>query len=339
MVADLTEATNTENAAIAAFEELKAAKTKEINALTSAIESKMTRVGELAVSIVEMKDDLADTEAALLEDKKFLADLSSTCDTKKEEYDAVVKTRAEELVAISDTIKVLNDDDALELFKKTLPSAAASLVQVKVSAASVRARALAVLHAPTKGKQSRPQLDFFALALQGKSTGFEKVITMIDEMVETLKKEQSEDESKKSYCATEFDTTDDKKKSLELAIADSETAIETAEESIATLASEISALEAGIKELDKSVAEATEIRKTEHDDFTKLTAENTAAVELIGVAKNRLNKFYNPKLYVPPPKRELSEEDRIVVSMGGTLAPTQPPGGISGTGITALQAR
>merc|ERR1719386_447012 len=44
------------------------------------------------------------------------------------------------------------------------------------------------------------------------------------------------------------------------------------------------------------------------------------------MATNRLNKFYNPKLYKPPPKRELSEEERITLNMGGTLAPTNPPG-------------
>ena len=32
--------------------------------------------------------------------------------------------RAMELAALADTIKVLNDDDALDFFKKTLPSAA-----------------------------------------------------------------------------------------------------------------------------------------------------------------------------------------------------------------------
>jgi len=50
-----------------------------------------------------------------------------------------------------------------------------------------------------------------------------------------------------------------------------------------------------------------------------------------------LNKFYNPKLYKPPPKRVLSEEDQIVVNMGGTLAPTNAPGGIAGTGIALSQ--
>merc|ERR1719171_2654547 len=52
---------------------------------------------------------------------------------------------------------------------------------------------------------------------------------------------------------------------------------------------------------------------------------------------NRLNKFYNPKMYKAPPKRDLSEEERITVNMGGTLAPTAAPGGIAGTGATAIQ--
>merc|ERR1719439_522066 len=65
-------------------------------------------------------------------------------------------------------------------------------------------------------------------------------------------------------------------------------------------------------------------------------ASNSAAKELIGLAKNRMNKFYNPKLYKAPPKRELSAEDRIAVNMGGTMAPTNPPGGIAGTGVAAL---
>merc|ERR550537_1771976 len=68
-------------------------------------------------------------------------------------------------------------------------------------------------------------------------------------------------------------------------------------------------------------------------------ASNTAAKELIGFAKNRMMKFYNPKLYKPPPKRELTEEERITLNMGGTLAPTNPPGGIAGTGVGLVQQK
>merc|ERR1712224_383220 len=95
--------------------------------------------------------------------------------------------------------------------------------------------------------------------------------------------------------------------------------------------------EDGIKKLDKAVAEATATRKEEHEDYVETLAANTAAKDLLAFAKNRLNKFYNPKLYKAPPKRELSEEDSIVVSMGGTLAPTAAPGGIAGTGIGLAQ--
>merc|ERR1719482_1266578 len=129
MSASLTDATNAENAAITAYDSLMASKTKEINALTKAIESKMSRTGELSVKIVQMKNDLGDTEEALIEDKAFLKDLDKNCDKKKAEWEEIVKTRNEELLALADTIKVLNDDEALELFKKALPGAS-SFVQM-----------------------------------------------------------------------------------------------------------------------------------------------------------------------------------------------------------------
>merc|ERR1719197_1256204 len=159
---------------------------------------------------------------------------------------------------------------------------------------------------------------------------------MIDDMVAQLKKEQVDDDNKKQYCAAQFDESDDKKKSLEKSISDTEAAIASTEEGIATLTDDIAALNAAIKALDKSVAEATEQRKNEHQDFKELMASDTAAKELLNFAKNRLNKFYNPKLYKAPPKVELSKEDRIFVSEGGTPPPAAAAGGIAGTGIAVL---
>merc|ERR1719499_545543 len=65
-------------------------------------------------------------------------------------------------------------------------------------------------------------------------------------------------------------------------------------------------------------------------------ASDTAAKEVLGYAKNRLNKFYNSKLYKAPPKVELSAEERILVSQGGTASPTPAPGGIAGTGVAVF---
>jgi peptidoglycan hydrolase CwlO-like protein len=325
----LADATAAENGSIKSFEGLMTAKTKEVEALTKSIEEKTVRLGETQVSIVEMKEDLDDTSVALLEDKKFLADLDKNCALKTKEHEENVKLRSQELVALADTINILNNDDALELFKKTLPGASASFMQVSTS--YQRQQALALIRA-----NHHPELNFIALALQGKKVDFGVVLKMISDMVSLLKKEQKDDDDKKEYCEMQFDTTEDKKKMLERSVSDLEAAIAKEKEGIATLAQEIQSLEEGIAALDKSVAEATEQRKSENKDYTELMASDAAAKELLGFAKNRLNKFYNPKLYKPAPKRELSEEDRITVNMGGTLAPTAAPGGIGGTGVTVL---
>merc|ERR1719199_1237951 len=129
MEKDLADATTSEESAKTIYGELMAAKTKEVEALTKAIEEKTTRIGDLGVEIATMKGDLDDTQKALLEDKKFLKDLDKNCAAKTKEHEENKKMRGQELVALADTIKILNDDDALELFKKTLPGASASFMQ------------------------------------------------------------------------------------------------------------------------------------------------------------------------------------------------------------------
>jgi len=300
MTKSLDEATAAEQSAISTFDSLIKAKTDEVNALTAAIEDKTRRVGELGVSIVQMKGDLSDSEEALIADTKFLAELAKSCSTKEAEWAIIVKSRSEEMLALADTIKILNDDDALEMFKKTLPGASASLVQVAVGNKATKNHALALLEAARGNKKDdRQKIDFIMLALRGKSQGFEKVIKLIDEMVALLGEEQLDDDHKKEYCEMQFDFTDDKKKELERSVSKLETAIDDAKEGIATLTSDIAALSEGIIALDKSVAEATEQRKEENDDYKTLIQSDSAAKDILAFAKNRLNKFYNPKLYKP----------------------------------------
>merc|ERR1740138_979429 len=164
------------------------------------------------------------------------------------------------------------------------------------------------------------RLDLIEMAMRGGKMGFEKIIKMVDNLVVELKAEQGMDNDKKAYCEAEFDKAEDKKKGLELDISDLEKAIADGEESIATLASEIKALTKGIKDLDKSVAEATATRKEEHDNYVETLAGNNAAKDLLGFAKNRLQKFYNPKLYKAPPAREVG-----FAQGQGVAAPPPPP--------------
>merc|ERR1719424_1362965 len=79
MAKGLAGVSSNEASDISAFDELMAAKAKEVNALTRSIETKTVRVGQMAVEIVQMKQDLSDTQANLLEDQKFLANMDKNC--------------------------------------------------------------------------------------------------------------------------------------------------------------------------------------------------------------------------------------------------------------------
>merc|ERR1719502_2104234 len=312
MQAGLKKATEEEETAIKDFTELVAAKTKEINALTREIEAKTARVGELGVELVAQKEDLDDTTKQLLEDEVFLKDLEKNCKTKEDEWAVRCKIRAEELLAIADTIKILNDDDALELFKKTLPTPA--LLQLSASGKATSSRALALLQG-----NGDYRVNLISLALKGKKVSFDKVLAMIDDMVALLKQEQVDDDNKKEYCEKQIDQTEDKVKELELTVSDLAKAIADGKENVATLAEEIEALADGIKALDKQVAEATDERKEESAENQETLQNDNAAKELIGMAKNRMNKFYNPKMYkaVPTTTAPAAAFDQV--------APPPPP--------------
>merc|ERR1719389_587922 len=228
---DLGGAVTAEETAAAGFEELAAAKKAEIAAAGAAIESKTKRSGELAVSVVTTADDIEDTTSELSDTQSFLANLASQCATKKKEWEVRSATRTEEVAAISEAIKILNDDDALDLFKKTL-----SLSQEthkfgflqKKSSVSVAARARDVLSSLIKKSQDphRQQLELIEFGLKAKKVDFTKVIAMIDGMVSVLKEEQKNDDAQKAFCDKDMAAKEEEQKDTESAISTSEAFIE-----------------------------------------------------------------------------------------------------------------
>ena len=126
MNADLSDTQAAESKALAYHEAMMAAKKKERDALGAMIEQNLTRVADLGVEIQEMKNGLGNTADGLADEAKFFEDLEKNCAIKQKLSDENVNYRTQEFAALADTIKMFNDDDALELFKKTLPGASES---------------------------------------------------------------------------------------------------------------------------------------------------------------------------------------------------------------------
>merc|ERR1719460_3122672 len=155
--ADLAETEGKEAEAKKTFETLMTSKKAEIEAAGKAVESKTARSGTVAVETVQAKADLEKTQKAVEEDTEFKANLAKNCATKQKEWDERCKLRAQEIEAISETIEMMNSDDALELFKKTLPSSAASasaLIQTAATSRSQMRTAKAMIRSAMKADKT-----------------------------------------------------------------------------------------------------------------------------------------------------------------------------------------
>merc|ERR1719326_247842 len=119
METNLKEAIAEEDKAAAGFADLKSSKETEIEVATESIETKTARSGELAVSVVQTKNALEDAEEEIANAGKYAEQLAAQCATKEKEWAERQKMRAQEVAAISDAIGILNDDDALDVFKKS----------------------------------------------------------------------------------------------------------------------------------------------------------------------------------------------------------------------------
>ena len=93
------------------------------------------------------------------------------------------KTRSEELWALVNTIKILNDDDALGLFRQILP-AVQIFIQVHGSSVSLRCRVLASGRAPGKTRQIDHRLVFIMFVHRAENVGFVKVIALMVALLE-----------------------------------------------------------------------------------------------------------------------------------------------------------
>merc|ERR1719388_395194 len=346
---DVAELEKSEAASVAGFTDMKASKEKEIEFADESIESKKERVGTLAVDIVKGKDVVEDSAAEAAAAKKFAATLEEQCSAKKKEWAETCKMRAEELAGIGEAISILTDDDALDVFKKTLPAAALvqgpasvptgytghrnmftgemTFLQARQKPAQRLQKAQALIsQASASNTVSGLGLMFFTLrskmrlveGSQG-AVDFSEIFKMIDEMIAILTKDNADDAAQKDFCIAELTKTESEKTATDDKLDSLAAEISEVTDGIAATEEKITSLKEGMASLNKDVAEATEERKKEHELFGSDLSANELALALIAKAKNRLQKFYNPTLYKAPPKKEMTMEEKIIASGSSVL--------------------
>merc|ERR1719203_2130615 len=155
----LSDAQKNEAKAKAEFEALKAAKEEEIAAGEKAVASMGQQIADHTEKHAVAIKELEDTQYQLELDRAFLADLEKKCAETEEEFDRRMAARNAEIVAVQETIGILNSDKAFDNFDKTVNTAEPTFLQT-VSQSQERQRLMRVsslLHAAAE-RTGAPQL-------------------------------------------------------------------------------------------------------------------------------------------------------------------------------------
>merc|ERR1719456_1978849 len=322
---NLSQSQKDELAAQDAYNQLKAAKIAEIDAAKRQVDNKKVELANTDEANAQAKEDLTDTRDALSADQKFMLDLKEKCRMTDAEFAERQKARGEEISAVSEAIAILSDDDAHDLFSKTL-----SFVQVNaVLDVQKRARRQAVQLLQAEAKKSG-NTELAALASMAQLDAFTKVIAAIDEMVADLKTQQADEVKHRDFCTEELNENEkqtmvstDEKNDLEASIA-------TLESNIDTLTKDIATLNAEVKEAQVQIKRASEDRELENKEFQQTVADQRATQAILTKALDRLKVVYGftqvsqpePGAAAPPPPPGFSEYKQNA-GAGGVLTMIQ----------------
>merc|ERR1740117_1984880 len=297
---DLSTAQKQELNAEVSFQKLKSAKVSEIMAAGQSLEEKTGELADTHQRVAQAKEDTELTAEQISNDEKFLKDLVKRCASADEEYATRQKTRNEEMMAISETIKIITSDESRDLFSKSM-----SFVQISsrhatrrsLATSPQRQRAVAqMLQFAKKYSGTSNGLAMATLAVSTKLDGFEKVKAMMDKMIAELKKQQKEEVEKHDTCNKDIDENEDETRTKDKEKEDLVALIKDLEAQIKQLTKDIEDLNASIAFAHVELKRASEDRKTENKEYQQVVADQRATVAILTKALDRLKDFYAPKL-------------------------------------------
>jgi len=284
---DLAQARADEKHAQSEFDALAAAKRSEIEAARKMSVDKTQELAQTDEDLANAKHDKELTTKALETDQAFLVDLEAKCTNAAAEYTERSKSRATEIAAVGDALKILTDDSARDLFSSTL-----SFVQTSQRQQSKQKAAAKLLQAAAARTGSKTLAN---MAEHAKLDAFTVVTGEIDKMVGALKKEMAAESEHRDFCNDEISKNEASQKATEDTLADLEAEMESLDADIDTLKKEIATLTEQSTEMKVQIKKASEDRESENQVFQQTVADQRATKALLTRALHRLEEVYADK--------------------------------------------
>jgi len=237
--------------------------------------------------------DLKDTTTTRDADKKYLADLTATCEQKASDFESRQQLRSEEIEAINKAVEIISSGAVSGSADKHLPS----LLQTQASFAQLRsdmnlqAKAKVVSYLKKMAKQLNSRV-LSALAVRASDDPFTKVKKMIKDLIVRLMEEANEEAEHKGWCDTELSTNEQTRKEKTEAVETLHAEIDQLESSLAKLTEDITDLTKAVADLDAAMAKATKLRQEEKTTNAETIADAEAAQTAVAQALTVLKEFY-----------------------------------------------
>jgi len=289
---DLPEIQGIERKKSSQFAELKGSKLAEIDEQEAQMKAKWQENADTRLDLVAAKDDLEDTKASYEADTEFLREVQKRCTEADNDWDKRQGTRADEIAAVSEAIKILSTDDVREAQQTTFGFLQVS-EQSKRRLGLRETRLTRALDHLKKVAPNKPEVvSLIALAM---SDPFGKVVEAIDGLVVKLKQQQADEVKHRDFCVGALNENEVVTQRKNTDLNRLEAAISELNDHHKRLTEEVSELKSEIAQLEVDLQRASENRKAENVLFQKNAADAVRTQEALGKAYEKLEGFYSEK--------------------------------------------
>jgi len=294
------------------YEGLSAAKETSVTVGKEKLDAMQAEDAGNAKALSDAKEDLELTRKTRTADVKFLRNLRVTCQNLDKDWELRSKTRSEEILAVSEALAIITEDDNREMLNK-----AQGFFQIEASTeegAEMRMRRANAASSLRKAAQSPnfdaddllaawnnrkvassvagPRARLSTLAVTVSLDGFEKVKAAMDKMTADLKAEQEEEVKFKAYCTKEFN--ENEKETFEATDQkdDLEAKMDELEALITKLGEDIAGANKQLADTETGILKASQTREGENAEFQTTVADQRATQAILTKALDRLKAFY-----------------------------------------------
>ena len=290
--AELKELRSKEASARHAFEMLQQSLQDQMSFAQEEVSKLKSNLAQTQVSKSADEKDLQEATTNVEADNKELEDLTMECRKKKDNYRRQEKDMAEELDAIDAAKAALvektgGEEQGVSFLQVVSSNGASDQPVVKLlqdAALRTNSSSLALL--------SRRIRSVLRSDLTSGADAFDKIKTMLSDMIENMQKELRKAADKKAYCDKELSKAKGKQEGKQDELEDLQTKIDAAASKSATLKAEASDLQKALASLAETEVNMTQLRAKEKAQFEKTVPEVKESIEGVKMALRVLREFY-----------------------------------------------